>query len=165
MYSKWPLKLFQWVKDAAKICKPSKFANSAKRTLWSIHKIKLQGGLDTLPFLQNSVQIVHLKGGMYSRYFMRTMRIARLRPRSKKINIEVPERLISANPGLNFLPSWYLLSPIYCVEKCFVFLVSLPLSRCKGSTAFTSELQSSYIFLDKKPLLKIWLNADYLSRN
>lgn len=42
-----------------------------------------------------------------------------------------------------------------------MFLVSLPVSRCKGSTASTSELQSSYIFLDKKPLLKIWLNADY----
>ena len=65
----------------------------------------------------------------------------------------VPERPISANPGLKFCSTFCIYLPMNCVELHFV--LSILYLRLKAQQYFASL---SYMFLDKKTLLKIWLN-------
>ena len=66
----------------------------------------------------------------------------------------VPERLISANPGLKFCSTFYLFA--YTLLGV-TFYVIITVSQIKGSTVF-SIVSLSYMFLDKKTVLKMWLN-------
>ena len=63
----------------------------------------------------------------------------------------VPERLISANPGLKFCHDILFYLPMHCLEIVLSFL----LFEVKAQQYFVS---SRYMFLDKNTLLKIWLN-------
>ena len=65
----------------------------------------------------------------------------------------VPERPINANPGLQFCCTFCIYLPMHCLELQFV--LSLLFLRVKTQQYFES---SSYMFSDKKTLLKIWLN-------
>ena len=67
----------------------------------------------------------------------------------------VPERPISANPGLKFCSTFYIYFPMHCLHCKVTFCVILTISQSKGSTEFVS-LSSK--FEDKNPVLKIWLN-------
>ena len=66
----------------------------------------------------------------------------------------VPERLISANPGLKFCSTFYLFAYALLGVSFYVFIT---VSQTKGSTVF-SIVSLSYMFLDKKTVLKMWLN-------
>ena len=66
----------------------------------------------------------------------------------------VPERLISANPGLKFCSTFYLLA--YTLLGV-TFFVIITVSQSKGSTVF-SIVNLSYMFLDQETVLKMWLN-------
>ena len=65
----------------------------------------------------------------------------------------VSERPISANLGLKFCSTFCIYIPMHCLEKHFV-LSFLFFFEVKEQEYFVSL---SYMFLDKKPLLKIWL--------
>ena len=63
------------------------------------------------------------------------------------------ERLISANPGLKFCSTFYVYLPIHSLEEHFVS--SLLYLRVKAQQYFVSL---SYMFVDRKTVLKMWLN-------
>ena len=65
----------------------------------------------------------------------------------------VPERLISANPGLKFCSTFYVYLPIHSLEEHFVS--SLLYLRVKAQQYFVSL---SYMFVDRKTVLKMRLN-------
>ena len=64
----------------------------------------------------------------------------------------VPERSISANPGLKISSVFVFYLPLYCLEQHFV--LSLPHIGVKAQEYFVS---SSCMFLDQKTLLKFSL--------
>ena len=64
----------------------------------------------------------------------------------------VPERPVSANPGLVLVHFLYL--PSYALLRV-TFYVIIFFSEIKAQQCLVS---SCYVFLDKKTLLKIWLN-------
>ena len=67
----------------------------------------------------------------------------------------VPGRLISANPGLKILFHFYILPSYGLLRVTFSNILSLNL-EVKAQQSFVS---SSYMFLDKKTVLKVvWLN-------
>ena len=81
------------------------------------------------------------------------------RPRPKiyltRIMAPVPGRLISANPGLKILFNFYILPSYGLLRVTFSNILSLNL-EVKAQQSFVS---SSYMFLDKKTVLKVvWLN-------
>ena len=65
----------------------------------------------------------------------------------------VPLRPIKANPGLKFCSTILYFLSIHCLVQHFVLL--LLFLRLKASHYVVNL---SYMFLDKKTLLKIWLN-------
>ena len=66
----------------------------------------------------------------------------------------VPERPISANPGLKFCSVLVFFLPMYCLDYHFC-VISFSYVRLKAQKHFVS---SSCMFLGKKTLLKITLN-------
>ena len=66
----------------------------------------------------------------------------------------VPERPISANPGLKFCSTFCNYLPMHYLQQHFV-LSFLLFFEVKAPQYFVT---SSYMFLAKKTLLKIWLN-------
>ena len=64
----------------------------------------------------------------------------------------VPERSISANPGLKISSVFVFYLPLYCLEQHFV--LSLPHIGVKAQEYLVS---SSCMFLDQKTLLKFSL--------
>ena len=67
----------------------------------------------------------------------------------------VPERPISANPGLKFCSTFCIYLPMHCIEQHFVLSFLFFFFRSKRTTVFW---KFNYVFLDKKTLLKILLN-------
>ena len=67
----------------------------------------------------------------------------------------VPERPIIANPGLKFCSTFCIL-PSYALLRVKHFVLSFLFFEVKTQQYFVS---SSYRFLDRKTLLKIWLNS------
>ena len=70
-----------------------------------------------------------------------------------KILGPVPARPISANPGLQFCFPFCIYPPVHFLEEHFV--LSFLFFKVKAQQYF---VRSSYTFLYKKTLLKIWLN-------
>ena len=66
----------------------------------------------------------------------------------------VPERPISANPGLKFCSTFCIYLPMHCLARVLFWVIS-SFFVSKAQQYFVS---SSYMFLDKKTLLKIWLS-------
>ena len=69
----------------------------------------------------------------------------------------VPERRISANPGLKIHSVFVFYLSMYCLESHSV--LSLLYHRVMAQQYFVS---SSFMFLDAKTLLKIWLNPELI---
>ena len=67
----------------------------------------------------------------------------------------VPERLISANPGLKFCSTFYVYLPIHSLEENFVSSLLYP--RVKAQQYFVSL---SYMFVDREAVLKMQLNLE-----
>ena len=65
----------------------------------------------------------------------------------------VPERAISANPGLKFCSIFVFYLPIYCLE--YHLALTFPFLKVEAQQCFIS---SGCMFLGKKALLKIWIN-------
>ena len=66
----------------------------------------------------------------------------------------VPERPISANPGLKFCSTFCIYLPMHCIEQHFVLSFLFFFFEVNAQQYFGSSIK----FLDKKTLLKILLN-------
>ena len=73
----------------------------------------------------------------------------------------VPERPISANPGLIFFSLFYIYLPMHCLE--YHFVLSLLYLIVKAQLYYFVRL--SYMVLDKETVIKIWLGLNHKSIN
>ena len=72
---------------------------------------------------------------------------------SLPLQCPVPERAISANPGLKFCSIFVFYLLMYCLE--YHLVLTFPFLKVKAQQRFVSL---GCMFLGKKALLKIWIN-------